>query len=172
MSAQMASLQAARSEFLAKWQAMAPRERQLVTVMAWLLGLVLVVMVGVRPALKTLKDTPAQLREVNATLDEMRRLADETKTLRQMPPVPVAQAEAMLRSATQRLGEGSKVRVQGDRVTVTFHKVSGARLAEWLTEVRSGARMRPLESSLTQFETGVYSGSITLAFSGAPAPGR
>jgi general secretion pathway protein M len=172
MSAQMASLQAARSEFLAKWQAMAPRERQLVTVMAWLLGLVLVVMVGVRPALKTLKDTPVQLREVNATLDEMRRLADEVKTLRQMPPVPVAQAEAMLSSATKRLGEGSRVRIQGDRAIVSLNKVSGARLAEWLTEVRSGARMRPLDSNLTQTEPGLYSGSITLAFSGAPAPGR
>jgi general secretion pathway protein M len=102
----------------------------------------------------------------------MRRLADETKALRQMPAVPVAQAQAMLHSATQRLGEGSRAHLQGDRVTVSLHKVSGAKLAEWLTEVRSGARMRPLESKLTQSEPGIYSGTITLAFSGAPAPGR
>lgn len=172
MSAQMASIQAARSELQAKWQAMAPRERQLVTVMAWLLGLVLLVMVGVRPALKTLKDTPAQLREVNATLDDMRRQADEVKALRQMPPVPPAQAEAMLRSATERLGEGARLMMQADRAVVTLNKVSGARVAEWLTEVRSGARARPLEGNFVQTEPGIYSGTITLALSGAAAPGR
>lgn len=172
MSAQMASFNAARGELRAKWQTMAPRERQLITAMAWLLGLVLLVMVGVRPAIKTLQQTPVQLREVNGVLDEMRRQADEVKTLRQMPAVPPVQAEAMLRSATQRLGEGASLRVQGDRALVTLNKISGARLAEWLTEVRSGARVRPMEGNFMQVEPGVYSGNLTVAFSGAAAPGR
>ncbi len=172
MSAQMDSLTAARSELRAKWQTMAPRERQLVTVMAWMLGVVLLVMLGVRPALKTLQQTPVQLREVDATLDDMRRQADEVKVLRQMPPVPPAQAESMLRSATQRLGEGVNLRIQGDRVIVAMTKVSGGKLAEWLTEIRSGARVRPLEGTLKEVEAGVYTGTVTLVFSGAAAPAR
>lgn len=172
MSAQMDSFKAARSEFRAKWQTMAPRERQLIVVMAWIFGTVLVVMLGVRPALKTLQQAPVQLREVDTTLDDMRRQADEVKVLRQMPAVPPAQAESMLRSATQRLGEGSNLRVQGDRVIVAVTKVPGSKLAEWLTEVRSGARVRPLEGNLKEVEAGFYTGTLTLTFSGVAAPAR
>jgi general secretion pathway protein M len=172
MSAQMASLQAARDELRTKWQALAPRERQLVTAMLSVLALVLIVMLGVRPALKTLKETPAQLKEVNATLDDMRRMADEVKIMRQIPPVPQAQAEAMLRSATERLGPTARMRTEGDRAIINMGGISGSKIAEWLTEVRSGARVKPIEGNFQQTEPGMYSGTITLVFAGGQPGGR
>lgn len=172
MSAQMASINAARGQAQAKWLALAPRERQMITLAAWAVGLTLLFMVGIRPAWRSLQQTPTQLREVNAVLDDMRRQSDEVKALRQMPVVPSSQAEAALHSATQRLGDGAALQMQTDRVNVTLTKVSGARLAEWLQEVRSSARVRPIEAKLIQVTPGVYSGSITLVLTSASGTSR
>lgn len=163
MNAQTASLNALRGQFLSRWQAMAPRERQMVTLAAWALGLTLLVLVGIRPAVRTLQQAPIQLNEVNATLDDMRRQAEEVRLLKQLPPVPPAQAQAALQSATERLGPAATLRVQQDRVIVTFNKVPGGQLAEWLSEVRSAARARPVEANLAESEVGAYSGSVTLS---------
>ena len=165
MSEQTDSFKAQLAPLLAKWTALAPRERQMLTAMFWAVGLVILFMVAVRPAWRTLKQTPVQLKEVNTVLDDMRRQAEEVKAMRALPPVPPAQAQAPLQSATDRLGEGARLRIQTDRAVVTLTKVSGAQLAQWLGEVRSSARVRPVEASLTQVSTGVYSGTLTVTLS-------
>lgn len=174
MAEQTASspLQDLRAQLTARWAAMAPRERRLVTAMAWLAGLTLLFLVGVRPAWKSLQQTPTQLREANAVLDDMQRQAAEVKALRQMPVVPPAQAEAALRSATERLGEGAKIRQMPDRAVVTLTKVAGADLVQWLAEVRSSARARAIEANFAQVEPGVYSGTISVVLPGVAPAGR
>ena len=92
--------------------------------------------------------------------------------MRGMPPVPPAQAQAALQSATDRLGEGARLRVQSDRAVVTLTKVSGSALSGWFGEVRSSARVRPIEANLTQITAGVYSGTITLTLSAPSALNR
>jgi general secretion pathway protein M len=165
-------LQALRQEWQTRWAAMAPRERQMATAAAWLAALTFLVLVGIRPAWRTLNDTPAQLREVDAQLDEMKRLADEAQALRQRPPVPPAQSEAALRSATDRLGGGAKLTMQGDRATLTLTKVPGDALASWLEEARGAARVKPMEAGLMQVEPGVYSGNIVVALGLGSGGGR
>lgn len=171
-SATASSLNDLRAQLKMRWAAMAPRERSMITVMAWLLGVTLVFLLGVRPAWKTLQQTPVQLREVNAVLEDMQRQAAEVKTLRQMPVVPPSQAEAALRSATERLGEGAKIRILPDRSVVTLTKVAGTDLAQWLAEVRANARARPVEANFAQVEPGVYSGTISVVLPGAAPTGR
>lgn len=172
MSEKTDSLKAQLAPLLAKWQALQPRERQMLTGMAWALGLVLILMVGVRPAWRTLQQAPAQIKAVETVLDDMRKQAEEVKAMRALPPVPPAQAQAALQSATDRMGEGASLRVQTDRAVVTLTKVSGAQLAQWLTEVRSSARVRPTEANLTQVTTGVYSGTVTVVLSAPSALNR
>ena len=166
MTKQFVQLEALRAQWQSTWSAMAPRERQLLSVAAALALLTLVVMVGVRPAVKSLAQTPAQLRELDAQLDQMRREAEEARVLKQRPPVPPVQAEAALKAATERLGDGARLMTQGDRATVNLTGVSGKALASWLDEVRAGARARPVEAALQQSAVGVYNGTITLALSG------
>ena len=170
MSSPSQQIQALREAWQTKWSALAPRERRMASVAGWLLLLAVVVLVGIRPAWRTLASTPAQLKEVDAQLDQMRRLADEAQLLRQRPPVPPAQAEAALRSASERLGAAASLSVQGDRATLTLREVPGDGLAAWLDEVRSAARARPLEANLQQGQAGHYSGSIVLGLSWAQAP--
>lgn len=172
MANQSSSLQALKQEWQTKWAALAPRERQIALVAAWLAGLTLVIMVGVRPAWRTLSEAPAQLRELDGQLDQMRRLADETQLLKLRPPVPPAQSEAALKSATDRLGAGARLAIQGDRATLTLNKVPGDALASWLDEARGAARAKPTEAGLMQVEPGVYSGSIVLALGPGAGGGR
>ncbi len=172
MSIQASSFQALRQEWQTKWAAMAPRERQMALAAAWLAGLTLLVLVGIRPAWRTLSQAPVQIKELDAQLDQMRRLADEAQMLRQRPPVPPAQSEAALKSATDRLGKGARLAIQGDRATLTLDKVSGQALASWLDEARGAARAKPTEAGLMQVEPGVYSGNIVLALGPGAGGGR
>ena len=84
--------------------------------------------------------------------------------------MPPAQAEAALRSASDRLGPAATLSVQGDRATLTLRDVPGEGLASWLDEVRTAARARPLEANLQQAQAGRYNGSIVLSLSTAQAP--
>lgn len=167
MSGQLQSLRALKEEWQAKWLAMPARERQLFSVAGWLAALVVLVMIGIRPAWKTLQETPKQLHEVGAQLEVMRRQAAEVQDLRQRPPVPPVQAEAALQAASERLGGAGRLMVQGDRATLTANGVSGEALAVWLDEIRSGARAKPVEVNLSQSEPGKYSGTVILALGGA-----
>lgn len=172
MSNQSSSLQDLRKQWHARWAAMAPRERQMAIIAAWLLALVLLVFIGVRPAWKTLSQAPAQLRELDGQLDQMRRLAEESQMLRQRPPVPAVQAEAALKSATERLGAAAKMNVQGERVTLTLTEVPGDALATWLDEARGAARAKPVEAGLMQVKPGMYSGNIVLTLGAGSGGGR
>ncbi|HET8869851.1 MAG TPA: type II secretion system protein GspM [Aquabacterium sp.] len=163
MADQLQSLQEFWQAWQTKWAAMPARERRLVTIAAWLAGLVLLVMLGIRPALKSLQETPRQLNELNVQLDDMRGQAAEAQVLKQRPPVPPIQAQAALQAATERLGQSGRLMIQGDRATLTANGVSGEALAGWLDEIRSAARAKPVEAALTQSEPGRYSGTITLA---------
>ncbi|SRR5690606_22540576 len=163
MSNFASSIQQLRQQWQTKWSAMAPRERQIATVAIWLLVLVFLVLVCLRPALRTLNEAPEKLRVIDLQLDEMRRLAGESQALRQRPPVPPAQAEAALKVATERLGEAGRLAIQGDRATLTLNKVDGAALAAWLEEARATARIKPVEAGLMQVDQGVYSGNIVVS---------
>lgn len=156
-----------RQQFDERWSAMAPRERLMVRLMAWSLLIVLVVMLGLRPAWRSLTETPAQLQAVEAQLEQMRRWAQESQQLRQRPPVPPIQAEAALRAASARLGASARLNIQADRATLSFSGVSGGVLADWLQEARSAARARVVEADVQAVGNG-FNGSFVLALSSAP----
>ena len=163
MSALSERVQSLRQAWQTQWSGMSVSERRLLTVAAWLAGLTLLVMVGVRPAWRTLQTVPTQMQAVEAELVLMRQQADEAQALRQRPSVPPVQADASLQAATSRLGAGARLSRQGDRAVLSFQGVSGEALAVWLEEVRAGARARPLEASWQRGPQGGYQGSVTLS---------
>ena len=146
----------------ARWALLGGRERQMVSTMGVAIGLALAWMILLQPALRTLKTAPAELEQLDAQLHEMQRQADESRILRDTPRVPPAQAEAALRSATERLGQAARLAVQGDRATLTLNGVSGDALVAWLDGARHAARARPIEARLARSGTG-YSGTLVLA---------
>lgn len=153
----------------AAWAQRQPRERQLVRLAAWVLGLFLLWTVALQPAWRTVRDTPARLDELDRQLQAMQRLAAESRELRALPAVPRVQASAALKAATDRLGPSGRLAEQGDRAVLTLTAAGGDELRAWLSEVRSGARARPVELNLTRTDDGL-SGTVVLALPAAATP--
>ena len=157
---------AVRAEANRFWLSLAPRERQMIGAGAVALVVVIVWMLAVQPALRTLRETPVELDRLELQLQQMQLAALESETLRGASPVPAAQAADALRAATERLGGKGKITIQGDRATLSFTAIQFAALRTWLGEARSGARARPVEAQLLKAPGG-YSGSISLTLPGA-----
>ena len=149
------------------WRARAPRERQLIAACAFALAVLVVWLIAVRPALATLHETPAELDRLDLQWQQMQIAAMESATLRSASPVPPAQAAEALRAATERLGGKGKIAFQGDRAVLTFSGIAFEALRNWLGEVRSAARARPIEAQLLKGPSG-YSGSISITMAGTP----
>lgn len=160
-----APLRALQTEAAQRWAAMPPRERMGITLAGVCIGIALVWMVGVAPALRTLREAPVQIDALDVQLQSMQRMALEARELRGAAPVPAVQAAQALKSATDRLGEKGRLSVQGDRATLTLNGVTGETLRAWLTEARSGARARPVEAQLTRGPQG-YAGTIVVSIGG------
>jgi general secretion pathway protein M len=154
-----------RQQATAWWTARAPRERQALAVVGIVIGLFLVWSFFVQPALRTVREAPAQLDLLDAQYQQMQRGAAESATLRAAPRVSPSQAIAALRAATDRLGDRARLTIQGDRATLTLTGVTAEALRSWLGEARSGARVRPVDASLQRGALG-YSGTLSVTLGG------
>ena len=150
-----------------RWQTLAERDRRAMTLAAVLLGLFLFWSLAIQPARRTLEKAPVELARLETQLQSMNRMAQESRELRDVSPVPTTQALASLQAASDRLGKQGRISIQGDRATLTLTNANPEALKDWLGEVRSAARARPLEAQLNRTGNG-YSGTILLAFGGTP----
>jgi general secretion pathway protein M len=150
----------------ARWQALAARERRLVAIATTVLGLFLVWMLFVQPAWRTLREAPVQLDRLDTQLQQMQRLAAESRELRNATPLSAAQSAMALKAATERLGEKGRLALQGDRAILTLTNVSGEQLRGWLSEARSGAHARPVEAQLSRGAQG-YNGTVVVSLGGS-----
>ncbi|MDP1899160.1 MAG: type II secretion system protein GspM [Rubrivivax sp.] len=147
------------------WRALSSRDRTLASLGMAVLGLLLVWLVAVQPAWRTLARAPAELDALEMQLQTMQRLATESAELRATPPVNPEQAAAALKAATERLGDKGRLTMQGDRAVLTLNGAGPTQLRGWLAEARSGARARPVEAKLARGAQG-YSGTLVLALGG------
>jgi general secretion pathway protein M len=150
------------------WQARTPREKQAVLLVAFVLVLFLLWSVFVQPALRTIREAPAQLDRLDALSQQMQRAANEVDSLHGATRVSPTQAAAALKAATDRLGTSARLNLQGDRATLTISGagVSAGALRAWLAEARSGARARPTDAQL-QRSTAGYSGTLGVVLGGS-----
>ena len=159
-------VKALRDEAAQRWAALPSRERLGLGLAGLVIAIALVWVAAVAPALRTLREAPAQIDALDGQLQSMQRLAAEAHELRGTSPVPVTQAALALKSATDRLGDRGRIALQGDRATLTLNGVTGETLRAWLTEARSGARARAIEAQLTRGPQG-YAGTLVVTLGGA-----
>lgn len=164
--ARRAGLQALAA-WQSRWKQLGPRERTLVAAAATVLGLALLWWVGVQPAWQTLRSAPTRLEQLDAQTLTMRKLAAEARELRQSSPPAAAQAALALKAASERLGASARLSLQGDRAVLTLEGTDPGALRNWLAEVRTGARARPLEAQLMQGGAG-FSGTVTVVIPASP----
>lgn len=148
------------------WGTLTRRDRRIARLAALAVGALLLWMLGVQPALRTLREAPLTLDRLDAELQQMQMLAAESRTLRAAPPVATVQAAAALKTAAARLGDKARLVVQGERATITLAGIDGESLRSLLAEMRSTARARPIEAQLVRGPKG-YDGTLTVGF-GAP----
>jgi general secretion pathway protein M len=157
-----ASWLALRAQLTTRWHTLAPRERAGLTAAAAFVAVLLIWGIAVRPAWRTLSETPAQIDQLDSQLQTMRRLAAEAAELRTMAPISAMQSSTALLAATDRLGSKAQLILQDDRATVTFNAMPGGDLQGWLVEVRSAARARVTEAQLSR-DAGGYAGTVVLS---------
>jgi general secretion pathway protein M len=156
-----------RSSLKARWQALALRERRMVTGAAAILLLTFLWFVAIAPALKTVRAAPVQLAKLDTQYQAMQRDAADAKALRSVAPVGAAQSAAALRAATEALGSAGRITVSGDRATLTLTSAGAAQLRDWLADARSTARARVVEANLTQAAgSGGLSGTVVVSLPG------
>ena len=158
----MSAITDTRDQLQARYAKLDARERQMVIVIGGLLAFLLVWLILVRPAWKTLDEAPALREQADAQLLQMQAISNEAKQLRALPPVPQPVAEQVLKSATDDLGGKAKISVQGDRATLSVTGINGEDLRTWLIKARGGARARPVEATLTRAGDG-YNGTLVVA---------
>ncbi len=153
--------QTMRLSAAARWKSLAPRERQALVIGGAAAAVVILWMLALQPALRTIREAPPQIAALETELQSMRSLSTETGGLRGAAPVSRSQAVAALEAATRQLGSSGKLSIQGDRATLTIDAADSARLAQWLELARTAARARPIELQLMRGTKG-YSGSLVV----------
>lgn len=151
----------------ASLQGLTEREQRAVRLAAWVLGLGLLWWLGLSPAIQTLRQAPARHAELDRQLTQMRQLAASAEVLRTQnatPPPARAVAQRALQDATQALGPGAQLALQGDRATLTLRDVPAHALAQWLQQVRVNARLLPVQAQMQRSAApGGWTGQIVLA---------
>ncbi len=147
------------------WRSRTKRERQAIALVVGIIVLFIVWTVLVEPAWRVARSAPAELDALDAQLQQMQRIANESRALRGTVPVGAAQAGIALKAASDRLGDKARLNLQGDRAILTLTGVTPEALRAWLTEARAGARARPVEAQLQRGPNG-YTGTLTVSFGG------
>ena len=143
------------------WRGRTSRERQAIGLVLAVLVVYVAWSVLIQLALRQVAAAPAQLDALEAQLQQMQRVAAESRGLRGATPVALSQATLALKAATERLGDKGRLVMQGERATLTLTGASTEALRAWLTEARNAARARPVEAQLTRSGSG-YSGTLSL----------
>jgi general secretion pathway protein M len=162
----MTALTDTRNQLLARYSKLDARERQMVVIIGGALAFLVVWLLLVRPAWKTLDEAPALREQADAQLLQMQAIVNEAKQLRTLPPVPPSVAEQVLKAATESLGGKAKLSMQGDRAVLSLTGATGEDLRTWLIQARGGARARPIEANLVRSGDG-YNGTLIVVIGSA-----
>jgi general secretion pathway protein M len=147
----------------ARWDALAPREKAWVAGTGALVAVVIVWLIAVAPALRTLRTAEEQHRSLDAQLQHMRSLQAQAQALQAQPKQSREEALRLLElSVRERLGTTARSLVSGDRVTITLSGTAPIALAQWLTQARVNARALPSEAHLRRNSGGLWEGTLVL----------
>lgn len=137
--------------YLNYWRQLKLRERRLILAAFWLIVAALLWWLAIAPAVKTIKEAPAQHRALDAQLQNMRALSAEAKNLQSQPKLGLDEAQKALQSAvTQRFGTTAQLNLTGERANLTLKNAPPQELALWLTQARVNARALPTEAKLNR----------------------
>lgn len=135
----------------ASWNRLEPRERRLVGFAAAVVGLALLWLLALAPALATLRNAPAQQQALQAETARMQALRSEAEAVKALPRLGHEEARRALEAATrQRLDRAGQLSITGDRAQLVLNDAAAQDLADWLVDARANAHATVLEARLTR----------------------
>jgi general secretion pathway protein M len=144
----MSALTQIRTQALARWQALSPREQRGVSVLGALLAMLLFWSIAIAPALNTLRDSDNRCAQIGQQQAHMLALQSQAQALQARTPLSRDEALRTLQGLTP--GPQIQLNVQGERISVQLKAVPAPTLANWLTQARTQAQALPVEAHLTR----------------------
>lgn len=139
-------------KYLSSFQALPQKDRQRLVA----LGLVLLALMlwtwNLAPALKTLREVPLQLTQLQDQTQKLKLMQAEAQAFQKSPRLPTREAGLLLqKAAAETLASGARLNIEGTRATLTLSSVSAESLAQFLAVVRTQAQVLPIEAHLQKF---------------------
>jgi general secretion pathway protein M len=149
------------------WQQRSLRERLLLQVAAWLIGVTLVWTLGLAPALRTWQEAPARQAALDQQTQEMLQWQGEARRLTSPQAITRAEAVQWLQAHVSALGPKATLQMQGEQMQLTLEAAPPEALAQWLSQAREHAHARPLQAQLQQAPANTNSTSTGVLWQGS-----
>jgi general secretion pathway protein M len=139
-------------KFLNSFQALPEKDRQRLLGLGVLLVVLLLWTWNLAPALKTLREVPLQLTQLDAQTQQLKAMQAQVQTLQKSPRIKINEATTLLQqAASERLGAGARLNMEGSRATLTLSGVSADSLAQFLALARTQSQAMPIEAHLQKY---------------------
>ena len=139
-------------KFLSSLQSLPPKDRQRLLALALVLLALILWTWQISPALKTLRNMPAQLAQLQDQTQQLKLMQAQAQALQKSPRVQAKDARTLLQKvATENLDNGARLNIEGSRATLTISRVSAESLAQFLALARTQAQALPIEAQLQKF---------------------
>ena len=104
------------------------------------------------PALKTLREVPLQLSQLDAQTQQLKAMQVQVQTLQKSPRIKPNEAASLLqKAASEVLGNGARLNIEGTRATLTLSGVSADSLAQFVALARIQSQAMTIEAHLQKF---------------------
>ena len=142
------------SEWQKRLMALPDKDRQRMKYLALGLFLSLLWFWNIAPALKTYRDAPQQLAQLELQSHYLKSLQTQAVALQKAPRMNAQNASAALQqTATEILGSSAKLNVETGRATLNLTPTSADTLAQFLASARVKAYALPVEAQLQKTKT-------------------
>ena len=139
-------------KFLNTFQALPDKDRQRLLVLASVFLALMLWTWNLAPALKTLREVPLQLSQLDAQTQQLKAMQAQAQTLQKSPRIKSNEAASLLQNAASEvLGNGARLNIEGTRATLTLSGVSADSLTQFVALARTQSQTMPIEAHLQKF---------------------
>ena len=139
-------------KFFNIFQALPEKDRQRLLILAAVFLALMLWTWNLAPALKTLREVPLQLSQLDGQTQQLKAMQTQVQTLQKSPRIKSNEASSLLqKTASDVLGSGARLNIEGSRVTLTLSGVSADSLAQFVALARTQSQAMPIEAHLQKF---------------------
>lgn len=166
LSEALMAIATCRTALRARFAALGLREQRWWRLAVGVLVLVLLLGVGVLPAVRSLRASPQAQQQATAQLQVLQQQQLRAQVLQARPVLAQAAAIESLQASSSLLGGNAEISVGDQRVNLVLRATPASALAEWLARARAEAHAVPIEARLTRegpAEGALWSGTLVMS---------